>query len=448
MTFWEKRILDLLAERYPSAAAASGGRALRLRPDMSFPEFAGSGADETESFLEAAEKLEHEGIISLAWERHRRGEVLKSFALENPALLFARLGRASPVTVLEEARVAARGEAERIAPDFFRWLAGNLRAEDAASGIDAALVHALGQLSGTLSGGAAGVPVSMMTPRALSVGLYSDSKYLENLLYRTRFLLQRAEAEGIAIPDFSVLERSFPETMLAGRFLLEFTDALPLGNDTGMIVGLPAASARLVQAVSLLPRTGDSSAVESSALGRRPTLLSVENKETFYALSSAMQSGKMQSGKVPSGDVQSGGLSGFDCLLYTAGHPNQAVCVMLGVFARSGFRFFHAGDLDLDGILILQEVMRASGRPVQPFGMDAFVFDRYLPFARDLTPGMLSRFLQIADETRSLSGIEALVERILSTGKGVEQEIIDYSGLSTGTSVFPQHREERTERVP
>ena len=52
MTSWEKRILELLAERYPSAAAATGGRSLRIRPDTGFPELAGAGADATESFLD------------------------------------------------------------------------------------------------------------------------------------------------------------------------------------------------------------------------------------------------------------------------------------------------------------------------------------------------------------------------------------------------------------
>jgi len=81
--------------------------------------------------------------------------------------------------------------------------------------------------------------------------------------------------------------------------------------------------------------------------------------------------------------------------------------------------------------------MRASGRPVRPFCMDSAVFERYFPFARELTAGMLSRFVQLADETRALAGIETLVERILSTGKGVEQEVIDYPFSATDTNVFP-----------
>jgi len=425
VTTWEKRILELLAERYPSAAAATGGRFLRLRPAGNFPELASAGADDTESFLEAAEKLEKEGIVSLVWEKHRKGEAVKSMTLENPEALFALLGRSSPVSVLEGAKAAAREMAERAADDivgddragFFSWLSGNLRPEDAAAGIDDASVHALGCLSAALSSGAAGEAVAALTPRALSVRLFSDSKYLEALLYRTRFLLQRAESDGVPVPDFSALERSFPETMLAGRFALEFADAAPLENETGMIIGLPAVSVRLLKAVR-----GLNHPLAPPTSGGAPSVLSVENKETFYALAKGVQSAE---------------LAGFDCVLYTAGHPNQAVCALLDVFARSGFVFFHAGDLDPDGIIILQEVMRASGRPVRPFCMDSAVFERYFPFARELTAGMLSRFVQLADETRALAGIETLVERILSTGKGVEQEVIDYPFSATDTNVFP-----------
>lgn len=477
MTVWEKRILELLAERYPSAAAATGGRALRLRSDSNFPELAEAGADETESFLEAAEELEKKGIVSLVWEKHRKGEAVKSLTLENPEALFALLDRPSPVTVLEGAKAAAREMAERAAgdtadvtagdtaggaagaagnvraagADFFAWLSASLRPEDAAAGIDAASVRSLGTLAAALDSGAggpadaaSGAGLAAVTPRALSVRLFSDSKYLESLVYRTRFLLQRAADDGVSVPDFSALDRSFPETMLAGRFALEFADAAPLENATGMIIGLPAASVRRAIALRCLrqdaarqdassqryPRGATPTFGAPPSSGAPPKVLSVENKETFYALAQAMQSaGRQSTGQ------QSDGLDGFDCILYTAGHPNPAVCALLGLLARSGFAFAHAGDLDPDGIIILQEVMRAAGRPVSAFGMDAAVFDRYLPYARDLTAGMLSRFVQLADETRALTGIEPLVQRILSTGKGVEQEVIDYS--TRGTIIAP-----------
>jgi hypothetical protein len=102
------------------------------------------------------------------------------------------------------------------------------------------------------------------------------------------------------------------------------------------------------------------------------------------------------------------------------------------VLAKNSFRFFHAGDLDPDGILILQEIMSIvsvacnAEVPVCPVCMDAATFDRYSIHARTLEQTMLRRLSLITDTTRALPGIGGLVTRIAESGRGVEQEIIDY----------------------
>jgi hypothetical protein len=134
----------------------------------------------------------------------------------------------------------------------------------------------------------------------------------------------------------------------------------------------------------------------------------IENKETFFALT--------------------GSLPGYSCFLYVGGHPNRAVRTLTALLAESGFCFSHAGDLDPDGILILQELAGIAGKPVQPLRMDADTFDRYLECGRKLEPTSLKRTALISEQTRSIPGMAALVKRIEETGLGVEQEIIDYRG--------------------
>jgi hypothetical protein len=94
--------------------------------------------------------------------------------------------------------------------------------------------------------------------------------------------------------------------------------------------------------------------------------------------------------------------------------------------AESGFAFSHAGDLDPDGILILQELGDIAGKPVQPLRMEKAVFDQYLPCGRKLEPSMLKRTKLISQKTRAIPGMEDLICRIEETGMGVEQEIINY----------------------
>ena len=114
---------------------------------------------------------------------------------------------------------------------------------------------------------------------------------------------------------------------------------------------------------------------------------------------------------------------------------------MVTVFAKSGFTFYHSGDLDPDGILILQElqdivnnasivgnadIADTAVQTVTPVYIDASTFDRYLKHGRKLEPSMLQRIKLINDEIRALPGIAELIEKIEKSRKGIEQEIIEY----------------------
>jgi hypothetical protein len=99
---------------------------------------------------------------------------------------------------------------------------------------------------------------------------------------------------------------------------------------------------------------------------------------------------------------------------------------MIKILAVSNFTFYHAGDLDPDGILILQHIQELAERPVSPLRMDAATFDQYQPWARKLTQPMLAQIKKIKNETRAIPELTGLLQRIEETGLGVEQEIVDY----------------------
>jgi hypothetical protein len=139
-------------------------------------------------------------------------------------------------------------------------------------------------------------------------------------------------------------------------------------------------------------------------------VLTIENKETFYALAPCKK---------------------YSCLLYTGGYPNRAVNTLLRILSNNGFDFFHAGDVDPDGILILQELKKTIEKPITPIGMDANTFNKYRKHGRKLTHSMLHNIRLINDETRSIEGIEDLLKLIESTGLGIEQELIDYGHILT-----------------
>jgi hypothetical protein len=240
----------------------------------------------------------------------------------------------------------------------------------------------------------------LCTPRALSISLYTDSKRLELLLSMFSRVWAKAIPQGIAVPDFSPLTRSYPETMVAGNLLFRLrdptgTDGHRLVNEGGNVLGLPLMTVEKICSIRCL-RAGKT---EFKAL-------MVENKETFYALSSR--------------------LIDIDCLVYVGGYPNGAVQKLISMLAASDFMLYHAGDLDIDGIRIFQEVKRCAGKPVTPLRMDVETFNEYSHCARKLAKSMLQNMHLISASVRSTPGIADLIARIQTSGLGIEQEIIDY----------------------
>ncbi|MDR0997478.1 MAG: hypothetical protein LBL70_00290, partial [Treponema sp.] len=310
MNDWEKKIISVFISRYEVSAprdeaAGKYRNSMRLRSAAFFPEFERAAPDEKESYLEAAETLERKGLVSLNWEKRSRGERLKTITCVNMEKLFEDSGTTDPRSKAESIRLlfrkklmaldrgtGAAGEnlsgertvafleylAEQFSSREVKWDMDLKAAEDFASLLDVFLSPDRNR---------------NMTTRALSVSLYNDSKRMENILDLFGPALSQAQKQGIPLPDFSFLERSFPEALISGRISLEYHDSglPPLVNAAGLILGLPAESVREIRCVRTI------------AGGEAPTVLTVENKETFYAL----------------GDPRNyeTGETRYDCFLYT-----------------------------------------------------------------------------------------------------------------------------------
>jgi hypothetical protein len=415
MNAWESKIIDAFISRYFIASAESGKEnriTLRLRSLSIFPDFETAAPDDKESYLEAAETLERKGLLTLNWEKRSKGERLKTLSCADMGKLFVESGRKDPKSEAEEiralfkAKAAASDDTGNRNP-FLNHLSEHFGPSEAGRGIDLKTANDLARLLEvfyTPSG------LRHLTTRALSISLYHDSKRLEHLLDLFNPLLTQARKTGIPAPDLSFLQRSLPETMISGKLIFEYNNnsSQPLVNNAGIILGFPLQSIREIRNIG------------SINAGDPPAVLTIENKETFYALADSRNFEQ---------DALSGGLR-INAFLYIGGYLNQAAAAMIKILAASGFRIYHAGDLDPDGILILQNIMDIAEKPVIPVGMDAAVFDRYLLWARPLTGTMLSQLKKIREDTKAVPGIADLIRRIEETRRGVEQEIIDYRGNS------------------
>lgn len=146
-------------------------------------------------------------------------------------------------------------------------------------------------------------------------------------------------------------------------------------------------------------------------------VLSVENKETFHVLAGGL---KDRSFALPSG------IAG---MVYTGGHPNDAVKAFLHRCVAAGACVYHYGDLDPDGLLILQEIQAALAVPIVPWLMTAAMHRRYAKhgFALDRTQTARLSLL----DANAPQELRNLAREIEETGIGVEQEIIDL-GVARG----------------
>jgi hypothetical protein len=328
--------------------------------------------------------------------------------------LFETSGIKNPKTKAEEIRSLFRDKAAAFSGSgdyspFLKYLSENFGFSEPGRGINYKAAEDFIYLLEILC---SSTRPKNLTTRALSIFLYSDSKRLEYLLDLFEPVLFQIQKQGISTPDISFLGRSFPETLISGKLIFEYETGAhdpqpPLINASGLILGFPLPSIRAIGNIKNIDAKDS------------PTVLMIENKETFYALAGSKNNG------------QDSDLSHYDSFLYTGGYPNQAVMTMIQTLSDSGFCLYHAGDLDPDGILILQNIMDVTGMPVSPVGMDAAVFDRYLPFARPLTGTMLSQIKKISDDTKAIPGLADLIRRIEETGRGVEQEIVDYRGINS-----------------
>jgi hypothetical protein len=293
--------------------------------------------------------------------------------------------------------IRAKDAAKHVGLPLFDFIAENIDTFDAVRGLEEQAIEDLTRLVTVV--GQNGNEI-LRTPRALSISLYTDSKRIELLLSMFNRVWAKAIPQGIAVPNFSPLARSYAETLVAGNLLFRLrdpsgSDKYRLVNEGGYAIGLPLITVEKICSIRCL-RAGKT---EFKAL-------MVENKETFYALCYP--------------------LTYIDCIVYVGGYPNGAVQKLIAALAASGFMLYHAGDLDIDGIRIFQEVERCAGKPVTPLRMDVETFNEYSRYARKLEKSMLQNIHLISASVRSTPGIEELIARIQTSGLGIEQEIIDY----------------------
>lgn len=396
-----RAVLTEFADSFPASAHYRGGRRLRKGDwERVFPDTA-HDVEAKEAFLAAVDELVALGVVSVKWTRFRDGSEVDALYLEDPKRLFELVGRPSPDAVRDsmlevlcsqawtDTDGLSRAVGERVAA-VREWLQATLEARHPAPVADARELADLAALLRIEPETARRFPI-----RALSVRLYNDSKRLERLLPLadrvTRSVLGVAHSEQVG------LARSYPDVSLALRGTLVLSGPREW-TCRGEVVTLPAATVDAVAAVR----------VESSPVGE-PGVLSVENKETFYVLSSLLR--------------EANRLESIAALTYCGGHPHASYLALLKRFCAAGITLYHFGDLDPDGILIFAELQSGLGCDLHTYLMDVATLRSHLSFGFEPPE---SRLALLRSSLAALPPrISALAAEVLAHRRGVEQEVID-----------------------
>ncbi len=379
LTEYEKKILSIFAEAYPQSAHFRGGRNLRKGNwGKLFPGIR-KNIEDKESFLAAVDRLCEAGILSARWKRFREGDELSALYLESPGMLYAMLDIPSPEETIQSAHeLLGQFKAENnIAADTAKYINERLRARE----IPFADIPFLRDILTLVSTPTEEAHFSSL--RALSVKLFKDSKRIESLIPGLDSLT--VESCGIVFSDYYDLKRLYPETTISGSADIILNDGREW-QMRGESLTLPVSTVENIQKIR----------IPFSA----PDVLSVENKETFYTLSSKNE---------------------FSVYIYCGGYPNRADRALLECLSDSNAEIYHAGDLDPDGLLIFQEIDCMIEGRLKPFFMNEAVYSKYLSFGYELSPAVLKKLSSV-----NSAKLSELASTIGKKEIGVEQEIISY----------------------
>ena len=112
-------------------------------------------------------------------------------------------------------------------------------------------------------------------------------------------------------------------------------------------------------------------------------------------------------------------------LVYTGGQPAWSVVLLLRQLHETDcdLAFFHAGDLDRSGLLILRSLRARSDLPVEPLWMDGESFRHCEDLALPMSPAEQERTRRLLATWQEPYGRD-LLERLAASGRWIEQEAL------------------------
>ena len=112
-----------------------------------------------------------------------------------------------------------------------------------------------------------------------------------------------------------------------------------------------------------------------------------------------------------------------EAVVYLGGYHNRAKQLLLKKIHQDNRHidaWMHAGDLDPNGIQILFNLREKTGIQFEPLFMDPDLIDRYAKYTKSIK----DMDIRLANKLKETRNMTELIEKILTTRRILEQEII------------------------
>jgi len=111
-----------------------------------------------------------------------------------------------------------------------------------------------------------------------------------------------------------------------------------------------------------------------------------------------------------------------EIVVWSGGHPNNAVIQLLRLLRRFEIPMRHSGDLDRSGVLILRTMMARSACRIEPLNMDAATHRRFADRGREISPDDQARIERVLRTDPPHSPGHDLLLELQATRRWIEQE--------------------------
>lgn len=403
----ENKILNDLLDKYENSKLSRGENQRAIHIAFPFnkktmPKYFDESSLEIETIHAAAEQMEREGLVAIAWKNQKPGYIIEKLVLcENHVEeAYEKLGRkpkreaeAHTKQILEQFYQKTQGGVTR---SFLSHMIMRLEREQSVKEYLDIMDHRkTEQLIDTLDKVEQNRKECYI--REFSIEHFHDSKVFETLIPKICKIFREENEELTGFENEEILAEYQIYKTPGYVYMKGNVQIYSAGKQAADISAFPEGIAVAVGSEEDVPDICPDQTIDK--------VFTIENLTSFYRFKQE-----------------------HSLVIYLGGYHNRSRRnLLMQIYQKlPDAQYYHFGDLDAGGFYILEHLKRKTGIPFQMFQMDIETLKKYEGYAKPLTENDKKRLMQLEkmelpDEERKL------ITYMLQKGIKLEQECISES---------------------